>query len=72
MENYTKYALKAPEELTKPRNDLIYMGYFKDFDPEMVMQGLEELEKACRDDSVDIRPLIGKLVRTYRPDTTRV
>ena len=60
------------EELTKTRNDLIYMGYFKDFDPEMVTQGLEELEKACRDDSADIRPLIGKLVRTYRPDTARV
>ena len=60
------------EELTKTRNDLIYMGYFKDFDPEMVTKALSELEEACRDDSTDIRPLIGKLVRTYHPDTTRV
>ena len=60
------------EELTKTRNDLIYMGYFKDFDPEMVMKALAELEEACRDDSTDIRPLIRKLVRTYRPNTAEV
>ena len=60
------------EELTKTRNDLIYMGYFKDFDPEMVMKALSELEEACRDDSTDIRPLIRKLVRTYRPNTAEV
>ena len=60
------------EELTKTRNNLIYMGYFKDFDPEMVTKALAELEEACRDDSTDIRPLISKLVRTYQPNTTRV
>ena len=60
------------EELTKTRNDLIFMGYFKDFDPDRVMKGLEELESASRDDESDIRALICKLVRTYHPNVTNV
>ena len=69
---YRSVLMLKDEELTKTRNDLIYMGYFKDFDPEMVMKALSELEEACRDDSTDIRPLIRKLVRTYRPNTAEV
>jgi FlaA1/EpsC-like NDP-sugar epimerase len=55
------------EELSKTRNDLIFMGYFKDFDPDHVTKALEDLARASLDDSTDIRPLIAKLVPTYRP-----
>ena len=61
--------LMQDEGLDKTPNELIYIGHFNDFDRETLLERLEELENACRNNSADIRPLIQRLVKTYQPKT---
>ena len=59
--------LMNDEGLDKAPNELIFIGHFNDFDRELLLERLDELDHACRCDSCDIRPLLRQIVPTYHP-----
>ncbi len=59
--------LMQDEGLEKTQNDLIFIGHFNDFDKDKLLDFLKELEWACENDPENIRSLVHRLVRTYRP-----
>ena len=59
--------LMNDEGLDKTPNELIFIGHFNDFDRELLLERLDELDHACRCDSCDIRPLLRQIVPTYHP-----
>ena len=59
--------LLQEEGLERTPNELIFVGRFRDFDPEGLMDGLEELSDACMNEAEDIRSIIRRMVRTYQP-----
>ena len=59
--------LMKDEGLEKTPNELIFIGHFNDFDREKLIGSLKELEWACENDPENIRSIVHRLVRTYRP-----
>ena len=59
--------LMQDEGLEKTPNELIYIGHFNDFNKDELMTALDELNTACIEDPENIRSVVVRLVRTYRP-----
>ena len=55
------------EGLERTPNELIFIGHFHDFDPTRLVEGLQELEQICTDDTCNVRELVCRLVPTYHP-----
>lgn len=55
------------EGLEKTPNELIFVGHFNDFDRSRLLAQLDELDKASRCNSDDIRALLMRIVPTYHP-----
>lgn len=64
--------LMQDEGLEKTQNELIYIGHFNDFDGNILMEKLEELDAACQKNSDQIRNVIQSLVKTYHPAENRI
>lgn len=59
--------LMAEEGLKKTENELIHIGCPIPFDTEEFLGQLEELLKACYENSKEIRDIVADMVSTYRP-----
>ena len=55
------------ENLDPTPNPLISVGHFNDFDADKLADGLEELSNACQSDPENIRTVVRRMVKTYRP-----
>ena len=58
------------EGLDRTPNELIFVGHFNDFDPDELLRALEELGSAARQNDPELRSMMRRLVRTYRPTAT--
>lgn len=63
--------LMQDEGLARTPNELIYIGHFNDFDPDELMDGLNELEAASQANDTDIKERVCRLVRTYYPASNK-
>lgn len=59
--------LMNDEGLDKTANELIFIGHFNDFDRDTLLERLDELDSASRENSAEIRALLQRLVPTYHP-----
>ena len=62
--------LMKEEGLRTTANEMIHIGKPLDIDEDRFFTQLDELEKACRENSPDIVRLVEEIVKTYHPDSS--